>query len=155
MGTRGLIHGYYPGGIRGLPGHRAHLRGFEVVITGVADKTQVTVEINGILVGESYNHDAIAAETLDTDFPTGGTNFNINAAGTEITVVGHDANPRFIISDRVREDATGVAMISHCHIDSGYLVVHATNTVTSADIDFTDLAAGVEIIFAICLLTEE
>ena len=158
MGTRGLVHGCFPTGVRGLAGHRAHLRGFEAVITGVTNSKQVKIEINGLMVGQAYNHSQIAEETLDTDNPTGGTNFNINAAGTEITVVGHDCSPCFIVSDRVREDASGVVMLSHCHLSAiphGHVVIHATNAVTGADIDFTKLANGIQIIFAVAFITDE
>ncbi len=79
-------------------------RSFQVRIGGLTDATQITLRSF-----DKYNADVFSMETVDTDTPTGGTNFDISADGETVTVKGSSETMVGFLMAAMRFNDTGTA----------------------------------------------
>lgn len=127
-----------------------YIRTALLTITGVTDNTQVKAKLESI-----YNSEALAEETVDSDTPTGGTNFDISADGLTLTIKGLTHGTVVgVIAQWCWNNVTGTSVDSHSQIDS-QIEVNLYNSSSGAGIDLTGLGNGVTVQIAMTYLTED
>jgi hypothetical protein len=126
-------------------------RVINVYITGVTDANKVTIEVVSSVAGE-----AIASETIDKTNPTGGTRFDINAAGNLIVLKGMTKTATDLFNVTTFYNETGVYYY-------GYLPAVATGgklqltlyNVSAGALDLCSIANGKQIYCAMFYRTSD
>ena len=119
-------------------------------ITGVADATQVTCQFYNLWMGED-----LAAETVDTDFPTGGVRFDISADGQTITVKGMTKTAVVALIPSVDDSDVTVPWDIVPGVANGDLTIQANVEATGAAVDFSSIAVGLTALIRILYLTSD
>ena len=143
-----LIHGPSRAGagplgayMQGKLGESVAYRSAMLQLDGLTDATQVTCEL-----ADEYNGEALASETVDSDTPTGGTRFDVDATGQEITIKGLTKTVVASPSHHIHSTDSGASWNISVEIVGGEMVVSATNATTGVAIDFTEAALNAKTI---------
>lgn len=120
--------------VEGYATGRNVLRSIRILIKGLTDETTLSCE-----AFDKFNGEALAIETIDQDTPTGGTRFDIDAAGTLLTIKGLSQTVIVNLVVVAEENDSGVAFYTFSGgVSAGDITIEGWNSTTGAAVDFTN-----------------